>query len=140
MSAACICSHLRILLIEAAGEADHHGEDPDAHQHEPVLVVLYFVQQVHPEDSRHHGARGHNQGADLNEETELDDLVPDTVQVRGDELISVLDHIIEYLGLGHNVLQISEVSLEQLLYFFMIIRTPIRLGQVEIYEILKRNM
>ena len=85
-----VCAQLAVLLVEAAVEADHHDEDAEADQQEPVLVLLDLVEQVHAEDAGHHGARGHDEGPHLDEEAQLDDLVPDAVQVGGDELVRIL--------------------------------------------------
>ena len=90
VSGAGVCAQLAVLLVEAGVEAAHHEEDGEADQQEPVLVLLQLVEQVHAEDAGHHGARGHDERPHLDEEAQLDDLVPDAVQVGGDELVRVL--------------------------------------------------
>ena len=81
---------LVILLIKPGEKAGHHDQDAHADKHEPVFVLLYLVQQVHPEDPGDYGPGCHNEGTDLDEQTELDDLVSHAVEVGGDELVCVL--------------------------------------------------
>ena len=109
---ASVGPQLVILLIKPGEEAGHHDQDAHADKHEPVLVLLYLVQQVHSEDPGDDGPGCHNEGPDLDEQTELDDLVPHAVQMGGDELVGVLDHVVEDLGLCHNFLQVRRVGVK----------------------------
>ena len=77
-----------------------------------IGVILQGVGEVHAEYPGHHGPHPHDEAPDLDEQAELDDLVPHAVQVGGDELVSVFDHIVKDLGLRHDLLEVSGVSLE----------------------------
>ena len=101
-------------------------------------MFLQCVGQVHPEDSGHHSPDPHDEASDLDEQAELDDLVPHAVQVGGDELVRVLNHVIKDLGLGHNFLQIRRMSVKKLLYLLVFLRRgPARLCEVQPNQVLK---
>ena len=69
--------------------------------------------QVHAEDAAHHGTRAERQCAHLHEQTHPDHLVPDAVQMGGDELVRVLNHLLERLDFSLDLFQVCKVGLQQ---------------------------
>ena len=127
-------SFVFLLLCEAKEEEEHcydntatdNEESPRIIlkwkiylNHQQFLPHLYFVVEVHAKDTRDDCPKAHDEASHLDEEAHLDDLVPDTVQVRGDELVSVLDHVDEDLDLRLNLVQISRVRTEEELHFLL---------------------
>ena len=123
-----------LLLCEAQEEEEHsydntatdYEESPRIvlnwkiyPNHQKFLPHLYFVVEVHAKDAGDDCSKAHDEASHLDEEAHLDDLVPDAVEVRGDELVGVLDHVDEDLDLRLDLVQISRVRTEQQLNFFL---------------------
>ena len=120
-----------VILFDEPSKEDWHGHhDWEAHREEGEGVVLHVVGQVHPEYAGDDGAEAHDQGAHLNEEAHLDDLVPDAVQVGGDELVRVLDHVDEDLDLGEDLVEVGAVGPEQQLHVLVLASLALR-GQIQ---------
>ena len=78
-----------------------------------IGVILQGVGEVHAEYPGHHGPHPHDEAPDLDEQTELDDLIPHAVQVGWDELVRVLDHVDEDLNFGFYLVKIRRHGAEK---------------------------
>ena len=106
-----------VIFLDKAHEKDgHRDHDRDTDYQEGIGILLHVVGQVHAEYPRDYGTEAHDESPDLNEQTHLDDLVSDAVQMGGDELVSVLDHVDKDLDLREDFVEIGAVGAQQKLH------------------------